>query len=154
MPWHVNAYSDPASATSSKMIVPDHKEAYYLPFYDILAALGSSIYSTAPMCQYQGELTRCRLSAHDVVTMASHPSCGETHRFYLAIRNDLLDRARRASSATLKSITVAELLQVPTEVYYEIGLLSVTTGQAGDWEAATAVLENTLSYSSNRRALA
>jgi len=55
------------------------------------------------------------LSEHDVMTMAGHASFETTRRFYLAVRSDLLDRARKASSAALKSISVANLLQTPTE---------------------------------------
>jgi hypothetical protein len=52
------------------------------------------------------------LSEFDVMTMAGHASFETTRRFYLAVRGDLLDRARKASSVVLKSITVAPLLKV------------------------------------------
>ena len=55
------------------------------------------------------------LSEFDVMTMAGHASFETTRRFYLAVRSDLLDRARKASSAALKFISDAKLLQVPTE---------------------------------------
>jgi len=54
------------------------------------------------------------LSECDVMTMAGHASFETTRRFYLAVRSDLLDRVRKASSAALKSISVAKLLQVAT----------------------------------------
>jgi|GEM_PF-3925182 len=44
--------------------------------------------------------------------MAGHASFETTKRFYLAVRSDLLDRARKASSVALKSIAVAPLLNV------------------------------------------
>ncbi len=55
------------------------------------------------------------LSEFDVMIMAGHSSFDTTHKFYLAVRSDLLDHARKASSAALKSIFVANLLQTPTE---------------------------------------
>ena len=55
------------------------------------------------------------LGEYDVMTMAGHASFETTRRFYLAVRSDLLDRARQASSAAIKSISVAKLLQVRTE---------------------------------------
>ena len=39
------------------------------------------------------------LSEYDVMTMAGHASFETTRRFYLAVRSDLLDCARKASSA-------------------------------------------------------
>ena len=50
------------------------------------------------------------LSEFDVMTMAGHASFETTRRFYLAVRSDLLDCARKASSAALKSLPVAKLL--------------------------------------------
>ena len=55
------------------------------------------------------------LGEHDVMTMAGHASFETTRRFYLAVRKDLLARARKASSAALKSIFVAKLLQIKNE---------------------------------------
>ena len=55
------------------------------------------------------------LSEHDIMTMAGHASFETTRRFYLAVRNDFLDRARKANSIALKLISVVKLLQVPTE---------------------------------------
>ena len=52
------------------------------------------------------------LNEFDVMTMAGHASFETTRRFYLAVRSDLLDRARKASSMAFKSITVAPLLNV------------------------------------------
>ena len=51
------------------------------------------------------------LSEFDVMTMVGHASFETTRRFYVAVRSDLLDRARKASSAALKSISAAKLLQ-------------------------------------------
>ena len=55
------------------------------------------------------------LSEFDVMTMAGHASFETTRRFYLAVRSDLLDRARKASSAALKSLPIAKLLQVKND---------------------------------------
>jgi len=55
------------------------------------------------------------LSEFDVMTMAGHASFETTRRFCLAIRKDILDRARKASSLALKSISVEKLLQADTK---------------------------------------
>ena len=53
------------------------------------------------------------LSEFDVMTMAGHSSFSTTHKFYLAVRKDLIGRARKASSEAMKSISIANSLQVP-----------------------------------------
>jgi len=45
--------------------------------------------------------------------MAGHASFDTTRRFYLAIRKDLIERARTASSQAMKEIFVARLLRAP-----------------------------------------
>ena len=55
------------------------------------------------------------LSEFDVMTMAGHTSFETTRRFYLAVRSDFLDRARKASSRALKLTSVEKLLQVNSE---------------------------------------
>ena len=42
------------------------------------------------------------LSEYDVMELAGHSDFATTHRFYLAVRRDLLDRARRVSEATIR----------------------------------------------------
>lgn len=51
------------------------------------------------------------LSEYDVMTLAGHADFATTHRFYLAIREDLLQRAREASTHVLQREFVAKLLQ-------------------------------------------
>ncbi len=58
--------------------------------------------------------------------MAGHSSFETTHRFYLAVRNDILDRARAASSQSLDAISVANLLQINPEDHNEESLPSVS----------------------------
>jgi hypothetical protein len=41
------------------------------------------------------------MSEYDVMKLAGHADFKTTHRFYLAIADDLIDRAREASSAGL-----------------------------------------------------
>ena len=53
--------------------------------------------------------------------MAGHASFETTRRFYLGIRDDLLNRTRLASSKALEDISVANLLQVPFEAQNEKG---------------------------------
>ena len=53
------------------------------------------------------------LGEFDVMTMAGHSSFSTTHKFYLAVRKDLIGRARKASSEAMKSISIANSLQVP-----------------------------------------
>ncbi|MBW8017420.1 MAG: site-specific integrase, partial [Planctomycetes bacterium] len=41
------------------------------------------------------------MSEHDVMTLAGHSSFSTTHEFYLAVADDLVDRARKAAEASL-----------------------------------------------------
>jgi len=41
------------------------------------------------------------MSEHDVMRLAGHASFETTHRFYLAVADDLVDRARAATDAGL-----------------------------------------------------
>jgi len=51
------------------------------------------------------------LSLHEVKELAGHASIETTERFYLAVRKDVLDRARAASEASGKGKFVARLLR-------------------------------------------
>ena len=53
------------------------------------------------------------LSEFDVMTLAGHSCFETTRRFYLAVRPDLVDRARAASSLAMASVSIADSLQVP-----------------------------------------
>ena len=53
------------------------------------------------------------LSEFEVMIMAGHASFETTRRFYLAVRNDIIERARQASSEAMKSISVAHALRAP-----------------------------------------
>jgi len=55
------------------------------------------------------------LSLHEVKELAGHASIETTERFYLAVRKDILDRARAASEASRRSQSVARLLRAPSE---------------------------------------
>ena len=55
------------------------------------------------------------LSEFEVMVLAGHSSFETTRKFYLAVRNDIIDRARMASTKSLKSISVAHLLRAPFE---------------------------------------
>ena len=61
------------------------------------------------------------LSEFDVMTMAGHASFETTRRFYLAVRKDLVDRTRKASTEALKGIFVARLLRAPKNAKNEKG---------------------------------
>jgi len=52
------------------------------------------------------------LGEFDVMTMAGHASFETTRKFYLAVRNDLIDRTRKASAQALQGISIANPLQV------------------------------------------
>jgi len=52
------------------------------------------------------------LSEYEVMIMAGHASFDTARKFYLAVRKDLLDRARKASSEAMKEISIANSLQV------------------------------------------
>ena len=53
------------------------------------------------------------MSEYEVMIMAGHASFETTRKFYLAIRSDLVDLARKASSKAMDSISVAHLLRGP-----------------------------------------
>jgi len=55
------------------------------------------------------------LRSHDLTQMAGHASFETTRRFYLAVKKDLVDRARQASSKAMGRIFVAHLLRAPSE---------------------------------------
>ena len=56
-------------------------------------------------------LLRNGLSEFDVMTMAGHSSFETTRKFYLAIRNDLIEKTKVVSRKILSEISVANLLQ-------------------------------------------
>ena len=47
--------------------------------------------------------------------MAGHSKFETTRNFYLVIRDDVLERARQASERGMQQISVANLLQMPSE---------------------------------------
>jgi integrase len=51
------------------------------------------------------------LREFDVMQMAGHASFETTHKFYMSIQDDLIDRTRQASEQALASISVANVLQ-------------------------------------------
>jgi integrase len=55
------------------------------------------------------------LSLHEVKELAGHAGIETTERFYLAVRKDVVDRARAASDASRKGHSVARLLRAPDE---------------------------------------
>jgi integrase len=55
------------------------------------------------------------LSLHEVKELAGHAGIDTTDRFYLAVRKDVVDRARAASEASRKGHSVARLLRAPWE---------------------------------------
>lgn len=55
------------------------------------------------------------LSLHEVKELAGHAGIETTERFYLAVRKDVLDRARAAAEASQKGQFVARLLRAPDE---------------------------------------
>ncbi len=70
------------------------------------------------------------LSLHEVKELAGHASIETTERFYLAVRKDLLDRAREASEASGKDQSVACLLRAPSQSDKDPITLSVNTVQS------------------------
>jgi len=55
------------------------------------------------------------LSEFEVMTIAGHSKFETTRAFYLAVRDDLLDRAKAASQASFDENFVAHLLRAPLE---------------------------------------
>jgi integrase len=57
------------------------------------------------------------LSEYEVMLLAGHACFSTTHTFYLAVREDLLERGRAASTKAMEAISVANLLQQPSECH-------------------------------------
>ena len=55
------------------------------------------------------------LSLHEAKELAGHASIETTERFYLAVRKDVVDRARAASETSREGHPVARLLRAPDE---------------------------------------
>jgi len=71
------------------------------------------------------------LTEYEVMIMAGHSCFETTRKFYLAVRKDLIDRARVASAKAMKEISMANSLQVPFHRDDENGRQSeVTANQA------------------------
>ena len=64
------------------------------------------------------------LSEYEVMILAGHASFDTTHRFYLAVRDDVMDRARQASTQVMERISIAKFLQPvfpsPQERFYPL----------------------------------
>lgn len=55
------------------------------------------------------------LAEYDIMNLAGHADFDTTRRFYLAVREDLLQRARKASAQVMRKEFVAKLLQHDSE---------------------------------------
>jgi len=55
------------------------------------------------------------LSEYEVMILAGHASFDTTHKFYLAVRDDIMDRARQASTQVMERISIAYPLKVFAE---------------------------------------
>ena len=55
------------------------------------------------------------LSLHEAGELAGHASIETTERFYLAVRKNVVDRARAASEASREGHSVTRLLRAPDE---------------------------------------
>jgi len=71
------------------------------------------------------------LSIHEVKELAGHAGIETTERFYLAVRKDVLDRARVASEASRRGQSVARLLRAASESDAGPITLSVNAVQNG-----------------------
>ena len=61
------------------------------------------------------------LTEFEVMILAGHASFDTTRKFYMAVRNDLIDKARVTSQAALREIAIAKPLQVPSGAENEKG---------------------------------
>jgi integrase len=55
------------------------------------------------------------LTEYEVMILAGHASFETTRRFYMAVRKDIIERARKASAEALQGIFVAHALRAPVE---------------------------------------
>jgi len=53
------------------------------------------------------------LSEFEVMIMAGHASFETTRKFYMAVRKDIIERARRASAEAMKGLSVAHAQRAP-----------------------------------------
>jgi integrase len=53
------------------------------------------------------------LTEYDVMQLAGHSEFSTTHRFYLAVRSDLIDRARAATVAAMGASFGTRLARAP-----------------------------------------
>ena len=53
------------------------------------------------------------LSEYEVMILAGHASFETTRKFYMAVRKDIIERARKASTKALQGISVAHALRAP-----------------------------------------
>ncbi len=65
------------------------------------------------------------LSLYEVKELAGHAKIETTERFYLAVRRDVVDRARLASEASRKGNSVTHLLRAPSDDEKRKGLQNV-----------------------------
>lgn len=47
--------------------------------------------------------------------MAGHASLETSRKFYMAVRKDIIEQARKASAKALKGISIAQALRTPVE---------------------------------------
>jgi len=55
------------------------------------------------------------LTEYEVMILAGHTSFETTRRFYMAVRKDIIERARKASAEALQGIFVAQALRTPID---------------------------------------
>jgi hypothetical protein len=55
------------------------------------------------------------MSEYDVMTLAGHSNFATTHKFYLAVADDLVERARKATATGLRQ----KLMQIGAEASLE-----------------------------------
>jgi hypothetical protein len=57
------------------------------------------------------------LSEYEVMYLAGHACFATTHAFYLAVREDLMERGRAVSTKAMSAISVANPLQQPPDCH-------------------------------------
>lgn len=100
----LNMFSKDCLNRTGKQIRESTRREYKAAMNDFIKVVGNMDYQKVSL--QHGEFYRqaCLdngMSEYDVMKLAGHSSFSTTHQFYLAVADDLVDRARRATAQSL-----------------------------------------------------
>ena len=93
------------------------------------------------------------MSENDVMVLADHSNFATTHEFYLAVADDLMDRARLASANSvdqklLQICCSSDILNTIKKAgnYNSLPANNLTSGQGRNWTADTRIFSPALAF--------